>query len=92
MRSGVERSNRRDGLVAHASNAIGRAVEGVVVDHDRHAVGGALHIELDGVDAATQPALERRDGVLGRQRQRAAMSDHEHWASQPAQVRTTHGH
>ncbi len=61
----------------HRSRAIGGAIEGGVVDHDRQALGRAPHVALEPIGAGGEPARERRHGVLGPELGTAAMREHQ---------------
>jgi len=45
--------------------------------HDEHTVGGAPHIELDTIRTELASAREGRNGVLGSDRRRAAVTENE---------------
>src|SRR5262245_12719107 len=46
------------------TGAIGRPVDGGVVDHDDHAIAALVHVELDEIAAERDGALEREQAVL----------------------------
>ena len=75
---------RRDG-----PGRVGRAVEQVVVNHHRHAVGRQVHVELEAVGARAKAGLEGRQRVFGRERAAAAMREH---ARTPATEERHGGH
>ena len=71
--AGVDRAPARGGPRAHRARRIGGAIERRVVNDHRHAVAREVHVAFDAVAAERQPALERRQRVLGRQLRAAAM-------------------
>ena len=89
-RARVERADLVEPDFVYTPGPIGGPIEPLVVDDDGNAVGRSLHVELDRVSTAPYGRLERRDGVLGRERQRAAMSDDADRTTRRAQVGATH--
>ena len=72
--SGVALSDLHERLVEHRADAIGRAVQRVVVQHHEVPVGGQLDIGLELIDPEADGVLECRQGVLRRVRGSAAVS------------------
>ena len=54
----------REGQLADEARAVGRAIDGGVVDHDGLAVGRDPDVELDRARAGIHRRLERRERVL----------------------------
>ena len=75
------------------ARAVGRAVDGVVVDHVRDAVGARGDVDLDPVRPGAGARGHRRQRVLGRDRRIAAVGDHRgHIAKQRFRLELGHAH
>ena len=63
-RAGVERADDVERHLVDVAGAVGRAVDGLVVDQDGHAVGRAVHVDLDRVGAETRCAASMPASVF----------------------------
>ena len=73
--AGVQAGEGRPVQVGDSPLAVGRAVDGGVVDEDEHAVACRPDVRLNAVDVHRQPRVERGEGVLRRVSGGAAVTD-----------------
>ena len=71
--SGIEASEVIKGVVSHLSNAIGGAIDRVVVDANEDAVGGDVQVSLEVQVSEIDRASEGRHRVLGPKEPTATM-------------------
>lgn len=84
--TGIDARQLVDGQIVDRAATVGRAIERLVMNEDRHTIGRELDVDLEAVGAEGQAVVERRHGVLRGEPRATAVRKHQ------GTRRLEHGH